>query len=93
MSKDVQPVLPFNKDDYLQTLEPDAKESRAQWRELSKNEIMRPIYNMPLDYSRELAYKRLKVISDAKVLSIYDFGKEPGRVFAAHEMAGMIDSS
>jgi len=54
---------------------------------------MRPVYDMPLDYSRELAYKRLKVISDAKVLSIYDFGTNPGRVFAAHEMSGMIDSS
>jgi len=38
-------------------------------------------------------WERLKKISDNKLLSVYDFETNPKRIFAAHEMCGVIDGS
>jgi len=76
-----------------ESLEPDNRETRAQWRKLQEDPIFMPVHNASLDYTRDLAYKRLKMISDNKLLSVYDFAKNPKRIFAAHEMCGNIDAS
>lgn len=47
----------------------------------------------PLDEMREIAYKRIKAISDAKFFSIYDFISDPVNLFTCHEMLAMSDGS
>jgi acyl-CoA oxidase len=74
-------------------IEPDNRETRSQWRTLVEDPLFKPVYNVSLEYSRELAFARLKKISEAKVMSIFDFEKNPKRIFAGHEMCGFIDGS
>lgn len=93
MKKELKPKLPFSSGDFLTLMEPDNFETRSQWRELQADPLFRPVHNMSLDFSRDLAYKRLKTIADRKLLSIFDFGTNPKRVFAGHEMCGTIDGS
>lgn len=83
----------FDKKALLNLLEPDNKDLRAKWRKIKEDPLMTPVYNMDLDYSRELAYKRLKMIADNKLISVYDFGTNPRAIFMAHEMCGTIDGS
>ena len=40
---------------------------------------------------RDLALKRLQRICDNKFISVMDFSNNPLRIFAAHELAAMID--
>ena len=49
--------------------------------------------NLTLDEERELAYKRIKAISDAKMFSIFDFRDDPINLFTCHEMLSQIDGS
>lgn len=44
-------------------------------------------------YERELALERLKKICAEKFFSVKDFRTQPGKIFAAHEMAGFTDGS
>ena len=52
---------------------------------------MVPRYNISLAEEREIALKRLKRICDAGFISVLDFKNNPLRIFAAHELAAMID--
>jgi hypothetical protein len=40
---------------------------------------------MTLDEEREIAYKRIKTVSDAQLFSIFDFVNDPVNLFTAHE--------
>lgn len=53
--------------------------------------VMKPKYNIPLDEEREVALARLKRICDAGFISVLDFIHNPLRIFAAHELAAIID--
>ncbi|KAG0716586.1 Acyl-coenzyme A oxidase 3, peroxisomal [Chionoecetes opilio] len=53
--------------------------------------VMRPRYNIPLEEEREVALARLKRICDAGFISVLDFWNNPLRIFAAHELAAIID--
>lgn len=53
--------------------------------------VMRPRYNIPLEEEREVALARLKRICDAGFISVLDFRNNPLRIFAAHELAAIID--
>ena len=44
-----------------------------------------------LEEERELALSRLQRICDAKFISVRDFVDNPLRIFAAHELAAIID--
>jgi acyl-CoA oxidase len=52
---------------------------------------MVPRYNIPLEEERDLALRRLQRICDNKFISVLDFWHNPLRIFAAHELAAIID--
>lgn len=52
---------------------------------------MTPRYNIPLEEERDVALKRMKRICDAGFISVLDFRNNPLRIFAAHELAAIID--
>jgi acyl-CoA oxidase len=60
-------------------------------RSFMSDEVMKPRYNIPLAEEREVALKRLKLICDAGFISVLDFRNNPLRIFAAHELAAIID--
>jgi hypothetical protein len=51
----------------------DKLEKREKWFELMKKPIFTPKYQLTLDEQRELAMKRIQVVADAKLFSIFDF--------------------
>ena len=74
-------------------LEPDNRENRKKLKNLFKEKIFVPRFNISLDEERELALHRLQRITSSGVLSVTDFEKNPLNIFAVHEMAGMADGS
>ena len=52
---------------------------------------MVPRYNISLAEERDLALRRLQRICDNKFISVLDFWNNPLRIFAAHELAAIID--
>ena len=52
---------------------------------------MVPRYNISLEEERDLALRRLQRICDNKFISVLDFWHNPLRIFAAHELAAIID--
>lgn len=50
-------------------------------------------YNIPLEEEREVALKRLKAICDAGFISVLNFKDNPRKIFAAHELAAIVDSA
>jgi acyl-CoA oxidase len=67
--------------------------TREGLRELFKDPIFVPKYNITLDEERQLAYDRLKKICDSGLFSVKDFWNNPRNIFAAHEIAGQGDPS
>lgn len=74
-------------------LEPDNRPTRSKLRKLFKDPIFIPRYNVALSEQRDLALERLQVIASSKAFSVFDFKKNPLNIFAAHELAGMVDGS
>ncbi|CAG8473809.1 42679_t:CDS:10 [Gigaspora margarita] len=60
---------------------------------VAKDPIYIPRYNVSLEFEREIALQRLKRIADRGFISVYDFENNPLNIFAAHEIAGMVDGS
>lgn len=50
-------------------------------------------YNISLEEERELALQRLKDVCDNNFISVLDFVNNPMKIFAAHELVGIIDPS
>jgi len=48
---------------------------------------------MSLDQQRDIAFKRLKKVADAKLFSIYDFENDPKNLLTAHEMLSYVDGA
>jgi len=64
----------------------DKLEKRDKWMKLvSTHPIFESKYNLTLDQERQLAYQRLKVISENKLFSIFDFDNDPVNLFTCHE--------
>ncbi|KAF9996304.1 hypothetical protein BGZ79_009969 [Entomortierella chlamydospora] len=59
----------------------------------SKDPIYIPRHDISLAAHRELAHRRLDRLAQQGFISVIDFEKDPLRIFAAHEMAGIIDQS
>ena len=74
-------------------LENDNQEKRQKFKEFFKDPIFIPRFDISLRHERELAYERLKRIAENKFISVFDFEKNPLNIFAAHEVAGMVDGS
>merc|ERR1719334_2740109 len=72
-------------------LDHDNHEMRDSYRQFLSQENMRPKYNISLQEERQVALERLKSICDAGYISVLDFHNNPLRVFAAHELAAIVD--
>ena len=64
---------------------------RANFRNFISEPVMVPRYNISLPEERDLALRRLQRICDNKFISVLDFWNNPLRIFAAHELAAVID--
>merc|ERR1711963_140584 len=83
------PEFPVPKMTHL--LDHDNHEMRQKFREFISEPVMIPRYNISLAEERELALRRLQRICDNNFISVLDFWNNPLRVFAAHELAAIID--
>ena len=84
---------PFDLKSLQNLLEHDNQDTRQALRELFKDPIFTPRYNVSLEEERDLAYKRLKRICDNQLISVLDFKQNPHRIFSVHEAVGMMDGS
>merc|ERR1712156_1048832 len=83
------PEFPVSK--MTQLLDHDNHEMRQKFREFISEPVMVPRYNISLEEERELALRRLQRICDNNFISVLDFWNNPLRIFAAHELAAIID--
>ena len=83
------PVFPVKKLTHL--LDHDNHEMRQKFRQFISEPVMVPRYNISLAEERELALRRLQRICDNNFISVLDFKNNPLRIFAAHELAAIID--
>ncbi|KAF9433564.1 hypothetical protein BGZ76_009270 [Entomortierella beljakovae] len=72
----------------------DSHDLRQQMQDFAaKDPIYIPRYDITLAAHRELALQRLDRLAQQGFISVFDFERDPLRIFAAHEMAGIIDQS
>merc|ERR1712012_643839 len=83
------PAFPVEKLTHL--LDHDNHEMRQKFRQFISEPVMIPRYNISLAEERELALRRLQRICDSEFISVLDFWNNPLRIFAAHELAAIID--
>jgi len=72
-------------------LDHDNLQMRADFRKFISEPVMVPRYNISLEEERDLALRRLQRICDNNFISVRDFWDNPLRIFAAHELAAVID--
>ena len=82
---------PVNK--LTELLDGDNLQMRQDLRQFLCRPEFTPRYNIPLPEERELALKRLQMICDNNFISVKDFMTNPHRIFAAHELAAIVDGS
>merc|ERR1712088_970636 len=88
-TKLLSPSFPIPKMTAL--LDHDNLQMRADFRKFISEPVMVPRYNISLEEERDLALRRLQRICDNNFISVKDFRNNPLRVFAAHELAAVID--
>jgi len=88
-TKLLTPAFPISK--MTDLLDHDNHQMRADFRKFISEPVMVPRYNISLEEERDLALRRLQRICDHKFISVLDFWNNPLRVFAAHELAAVID--
>lgn len=86
-----QSIYNFNVQAMTELLDHDNHAMRAKFREFMNDPVMVPRYNIPLDVERDVALERLQRICDAGFISVLDFRNNPLRIFAAHELAAIVD--
>lgn len=91
--QDINPSPDFDSSIFQRVLEHSCFETRAKWRELTKDPLFTPRYDLSLPEAKELALRRLQKVASAKVFSVFDFLNNPLNVFANHEMAGIVDGN
>merc|ERR1719461_1048439 len=85
----LSPSFPLEK--MTELLDHDNHQMRKDFRKFISEPVMVPRYNISLEEERELALRRLQRICDNKFISVLDFWNNPLRIFAAHELAAIID--
>ncbi|RUS20838.1 acyl-CoA dehydrogenase/oxidase [Endogone sp. FLAS-F59071] len=60
---------------------------------MAKDPLYVPRLNVSFEFEREIALRRLQKLAHNGFISVYDFEKNPLNIFAAHEVAGMVDGS
>ena len=74
-------------------LDHDNYATRDGLKELFKDPLFTPRYNLALSTERELALQRLQKVCDSKLFSVKDFRTNPSNIFTAHEVVGLVDGS
>tara|TARA_A100001015_G_scaffold267936_1_gene318406 strand:- start:886 stop:2811 length:1926 start_codon:yes stop_codon:yes gene_type:complete len=83
----------FNPTKMNNILDPYNRQNRKKLKNVFKNKIFKPKYNLSLNEERDIAYDRLKMICDSRVVSVKDFWNNPTNIFSTHEITGMCDGS
>eukprot|EP01135_Chromosphaera_perkinsii_P008548 Nk52_evm14s1400 gene=Nk52_evmTU14s1400 len=74
-------------------LDHDNHTTRERAKQLFRDALFTPRYNLSLGEERRLAYERLRRVCEAGVISVQDFVANPHNVFSIHEVVAMIDVS
>lgn len=74
-------------------LDNDSYSLRAKVKELYKDPIFTPRYQLSLEQERDLAYERILKLCATGVVDVTAFGTDPRRIFSLHELAAMADGS
>merc|ERR1719187_2930039 len=89
--RSIWPEPCFDREAMVELIDHDNHAMREKFREFISEPVMVPRYNISLAEERELALRRLQRICDNKFISVLDFWNNPLRIFAAHELAAVID--
>merc|ERR1712168_248609 len=89
--RSVWPDPSFDREEMVRLLDHDNLEMRKEFRKFVSDPVMVPRYAIDLATEREIALARLQRICDKEFLSVLDFWSNPHRIFAAHELAAIID--
>ena len=81
----------FDTEKMAEVLDHDNHDMRSQFRKFMSEPSMKPKYNIPLHEERDLALLRLQKICDNGFISVLNFRDNPLKIFAAHELASIID--
>lgn len=81
------------RDELQRWLDHDNHEERRKMKELMRDPIFVPRWNISLEEERRLALERLRLLFSSGNFSITDFVSNPLRIFAAHEVAALSDVS
>ena len=81
----------FDLEKMTEILDHDNLQMRKDFRRFVADPVMTPKYNIPLAEEREMSLQRLQRICDSGFISVMDFINNPLRIFAAHELAAIID--
>lgn len=85
--------LTFDAQSFQRLIEHDNFTTRETLKNMGKDPLFYPRYNISLDDQRELALQRLKKVAETRSVSVTDFGSNPLNIFAAHEVLGYLDGS
>lgn len=85
------PKASFDVDKMTALIDHDNHEMRKEMREFLSDPVFRPEYNISLQEEREVALQRLQKICDKGYISVLDFRDNPLKIFAAHELASIVD--
>ena len=69
------------------------RNTRHSLKNILKDPIFKPKYNVSLEKDRDLAYSRLSKICNSNIVSVSDFKNNPKNIFTTHEILGMCDGS
>ncbi|XP_065655803.1 uncharacterized protein LOC100202148 [Hydra vulgaris] len=81
----------FNVDKMKELVDHDNHAMRDEMRNFLSDPIFKPKYNISLSEEREVALQRLKKICEKGFISVLDFKNNPLKIFAAHEIASIVD--
>ena len=81
----------FDSDSVQYVLDHDNHEMRAKLKHFMRSPLFIPRYGVSIAEERKLAYERLKAVCGEDLFSVKDFGSNPHRIYAAHEILGWSD--
>lgn len=85
------PAPSFSIDKMTALLDHDNHDMRSEMRQFLSDPVFVSKYNISLEEEREVALERLQKICDKGYISVLDFHNNPLKVFAAHELASIVD--
>lgn len=76
------PPASFDVVELKRVFDHDNFEKRDAYRALADEPLFVPRHNVSLSYERELALDRLKRVSETKMISVFDFERNPLNIMA-----------